>query len=411
MKVWIIAHFVLFPGEPGINRFHYLAELLSSHSYQVTLFTSRFSHKFKKYRNQHEILSKLSYSVVLIDEPQYDSNLGFQRVKAHMRFGRNLFKALISQKEKPDCLLVAYPSISAAKAATNYALRTNIPYIVDVQDWWPEAFEIVFKNDFLRAVYRRAIKLSNLYLRSIFSNASALIAVSKTYLEKSLSMSKGKNNLKIKDIIPLGVDIEYFDRVAQSYKRLQDGKFRLVYIGQVGPSYDLETVIRASVILKEKIPNFEVYIVGDGTETNKLKALTKKLRLQEIIHFIGFVPYEEMIKYLVEADVALNVIKQKWIFLPNKVFDYCAAGLPVVNSIEKDFGEYVRSYSMGINYKAGNVSQFVQAVMKLYLSPDLRESYGRNARKFVEEMGDRKKGYLKIVDILERVANIEHRRC
>ena len=403
MGIWIIAHFVLFPGEPGFNRFHYLAELLVRRSHRVTLFTSRFNHKSKKYRKEHEALSKVSYPVVLVDEPKYDNNLSFRRVKAHAHFGRNLFKTLISQKEKPDCLLVAYPSISAAKAASSYARKNNIPYAVDVQDWWPEAFEIVFKNELLRTIYRKAVRLSKPYLKSIFTEASALIAVSKTYLEKASAMSGEKSESQVKEVIPLGLDIEYFDRIAQNYERPQDGKFRLVYIGQVGPSYDLETVIRASVILKEKIPGLEVYIVGDGTESNRLKTLAKELRMQDIIRFTGFVPYEKMIKYLIEADVALNVIKQEWIFLPNKVFDYCAAGLPIVNSIEKDFGEYISDYNMGINYKASSISQFVRAVMKLYSSPELREVYGCNARKFVEEVGDRKKGYLKIIDVLEQI--------
>ena len=402
MKVWIIAHFVLFPGEPGINRFHYLASLLSDLGHEVTLFTSKFSHKEKKNRSLSEIKNKVNYKIELIDEPKYLNNLSLKRVIAHKKFSQNLSKVLKKVDDFPSVILLAFPSISCAITVSNFAVKNRIPYIVDVQDWWPDAFEIALKNVAMRRVFKFLIKPIKKYLIKVFSDASAIVAVSESYLENALSLSKNASN-QLKEVIPLGVDLKKFDLISSKYSK-NDNKFKLVYVGQVGQNYDLETVIKAIPILRKKIPNLFVDIVGDGDKLDKLKELSFRAACDDIINFTGFIPYEKMVKYLIEADVALNTIKQEWIFLPNKVFDYCAAGLPIVNSIKADFGFYVNKYKIGINYTAENIHEFVLAVEELWADPIKRKEFGENSRKFVENFGDREKNYRKLVGILEKAA-------
>ena len=403
MKVWIVAHFVLFPNEPGVNRFHYLAELLAKFGHDVTLFTSKFSHKWKKHRSFSEITKEVNYKIVLIDEPEYLDNLSFKRLKAHRLFGKNLYTTLKDNDDTPSIILVSFPSISCTSAVAKFANKKQIPYVIDIQDWWPDAFEIAFDSEFMRKVFRLSIKPIKLYLKRIFSDAAALIAVSESYLKNAVSISNNPKN-QLKEVIPLGVDLEKFDYLKSKYTKTKDDKFKLVYIGQVGPNYDLQTVVKAVPVLRRKIPNLEVDIVGDGDTLGTLKDLTKQQNCSDIIKFPGFVTYDKVIKYLVDADVALNTIKQEWIFLPNKVFDYCAAGLPIVNSIKADFGCYVKKYKMGINYTPTNVSEFSNAVENLWKNQSLRKEFGKNSRKFAEEFGDRKKNYFKLVEILEKLS-------
>ena len=121
------------------NRFSYLAQLLCENN-KVELITSDFEHKSKSKRTY--VSDKYGFKITLLEEPPYPKNVCIERFISHFVFGKNVAKYL-ENREKPDVIYCAVPSLDAAWAAAKYARDNGVRFVVDIQDLWPEAFKMV----------------------------------------------------------------------------------------------------------------------------------------------------------------------------------------------------------------------------------------------------------------------------
>lgn len=160
--------------------------------------------------------------------------------------GCNLRKYL-KQRKKPDIIYCAVPSLSVASVAAKYAKENNIRFIIDVQDLWPEAFKMVFNIPILSGLLFFPFEKKK--ANYIYSVADEIIAVSKTYANRAL-----KVNNKVKDyhVVFLGTELLHFDKYASCGLNKPKNEFWIVYVGTLGHSYDLISVINALKIVKSK---------------------------------------------------------------------------------------------------------------------------------------------------------------
>ena len=86
--------------------------------------------------------------MVLVDEPGYKKNIDLNRLFSHYILARNLRKKLLRGK-KYDLIYNVIPPNGTAKIAGKYANREKIPFVVDVEDLWPEAMKMVLDIPFL----------------------------------------------------------------------------------------------------------------------------------------------------------------------------------------------------------------------------------------------------------------------
>ncbi len=394
MNIIIVAHFTETPNEKGNNRFNYIAEIINKKN-NVELITSSFYHGNKKQRDlQKEGLEKLKYKFTTIYEPGYKKNVTLKRFYSHYIMAINLKKYLKKIKVKPDVIYCAVPSLSVAKVMAQYAKKNNIKFIIDVQDLWPEAFKMVFNIPIISNTIFFPIKKMADY---IYRQANDIVAVSDTYLKRAESVNKKCRN---KLSVFLGTDLDTFDMHSRKNKKIfKDNYIRLVYVGTIGHSYDLKTVIDAMKILQERGNKVKFLIMGTGPLEEELKEYSKGVNVE----FKGLLDYREMIGYLCGCDIAINSIsKGAAQSITNKLGDYAAAGLPVISTQEsEEYREIVEQYKIGFNCENGNVKEVAEKIELLINDNKLREEFGKNNRKLAEEKFDRKITYLKIKELLE----------
>lgn len=399
-NIVIIDHFSQTPDEPGNNRFTYLAKLLVNQGYKVKIITTDFSHKNKKKRDtQQLIIDKLPYAYEMLPEPGYKKNVCISRFVSHYIFGKNLSKYL-DTIEKPDVVYISVPSLDVGRAAVRYCGKNNIPLIVDIQDLWPEAFQLVFNIPVIKDVIFYPLKRT---ADKIYKNADKLIAVSDTYLARGMSVNKKDKN---GSCVFLGTDLNRFDKFKTSYDLQKGSEFWVGYAGTLGHSYNITIVLNALKKLNDKgYSNIIFKILGDGPLMDEFKHKAKELGIQA--DFMGRLDYSKMVSVLYKCDIAVNPIsKGAAQSIINKHGDYAAAGLPVVSTQEcPEYRKLISDYKCGFNCECENTDEVADAIETLYNDLRLREEMGRNSRRLAEDKFDRSKTYKEIIDTIESLAN------
>lgn len=392
--ILIIAHFSQMPTELGYGRFNYIAEKLAK-SNKVELITSSFSHREKMQRDIKRV-KDVGYKYKMIYEPTYKKNICLKRFYSHFIMSRNL-KSYLDNRKKPDLIYCAIPSLDVAKVAKDYAKKKKVKFIIDIQDLWPEAFSMVFHVPIISKIIFSSIARK---ADSIYKAADVIIAVSDTYKRRALQVN---SQCKKAVSVYLGTDKNMFDENASILKRSKiDGIIRIVYIGTMGHSYDLMSIIDAiEIVSKMTSKKLQLYAIGDGPLKEKFKMYAKN---KINAYFTGYLKYPEMIKKLTLCDIAVNPIaKGSAGSIINKVGDYAMAGIPIVNTQEsKEYRSIVEDYCFGFNCENGNVNDIADKLMILIEDDTLRENMGINHRKCAEKIFDRSMTYSAIFNELQK---------
>lgn len=398
MKILMIANFVSFPFEGGNSRFTYILNMLDHKKNQLELVTSNFRHSTKSKREYSpEELSKVSYKITLLDEPGYKKNVSIKRFYSHKILSINL-KKYLKKIDKPDLIYCAVPSLDLAKEAAKYAKNNNIRFIIDVQDLWPEAFKMVFKIPIIKDIVFFPLTLKANY---IYKNADDIIAVSETYVKRALSVNKKL----VKGLsVFLGTDLNYFDKCQKNNKVVyKDNIIRIAYIGTLGTSYDIKLIIDSIKILYSKgIKNIKFVIMGDGPLKESFELYAKQSEID--YEFTGRLDYEKMVGLLSSCDICVNpIVGSSVASIINKVGDYAASGLPVINTQNsEEYKNLIIQYNAGYNCKNGDSKDIADKIETLVNDEKLRKKFGKGNRKLAEEKFDREKNYKKIIELITK---------
>jgi glycosyltransferase involved in cell wall biosynthesis len=109
---------------------------------------------------------------------------------------------------------------------------------------------------------------------------------------------------------------------------------------------------------------------------------------------------------LAAADACIAILKPIPLYAtvyPNKVFDYMAAGRPVILAIDGVIREVVELAGAGVYVPPGKPEALAEAILRLSENPDLRREMGLNGRRCVEERFDRPALAEKLATIMEEM--------
>lgn len=400
MKIYILANFTRALDGETTGRFSFLASELSKRGHQVKLVITDFYHGTKSTRPEPHY-DKYDFEIVKCHEPGYKANVCPQRLYSHYVWGKNVAKYL-KKAEKPDVVYCAMPSLTVAVEAGKYCKRNEVKFVVDVQDLWPEAFSMVFKNK----LFKLAFKPMEWYVNKAYAMADFAIGVSETYVKRMLSVNKKINSGVA---VFLGNNGQLFDESASKYKKeYNDGITRLCYIGSLSQSYDIEMVVDALATVSQRTDlEVKFVVVGDGVYKDDFEQYANQKGIDSV--FTGRKDYPEMVGELCSCDIVINPIRKgSAASIINKVGDYALSGLPVINTQEcPEYRQLIDDYGCGINCECGNAEDVAAAIVKLVESPELRKQMGEAARQLGKDKFDRRCSYARIVEAVEKLGNTQ----
>jgi glycosyltransferase involved in cell wall biosynthesis len=142
--------------------------------------------------------------------------------------------------------------------------------------------------------------------------------------------------------------------------------------------------VEQSIDAIRNIPNVTYVIIGYGQHRPFLEEYVASSGLSEKVKFFGPVPANQLIEWTASADIGICTIvgktKSYLYAMPNKLFEYTMAGLPVIASDYPDMGKFVTENKMGITCDPESAQSISVAINNLVSDPQLREKFAEGAR-------------------------------
>lgn len=399
-KIAVITMGVRLEGEQGYTRFRYISDMLVDAGHKVDLITTTFQHWQKKQRDIEQLSrDKYKFDLKFFYEPGYKKNVDLRRILSHKVAANNLKKLLESEGDY-DLIYAEIPPNDVALAAAEYAHKKGIPFIVDVNDLWPEAMRMVLDIPVVSSILFYPLKKD---AEKVYRLAAGIIGTSDEYRERPFLHQKRDI---YKETVYVGNELKVFDKgVENNWNIVNKSKdeFWVSYAGTIGTSYDIYTLILAAEELrKRKLTDIYFKIMGEGPLKESLEDLIRKREIDNV-EFVGYVSYDKMAAYLAKSDIVVNsFVRKAPQSIVTKIGDYLAAGKPMINTcMSMEFREKVKKDGFGVNILPENKEMLADTIEKLYRNQEKCYRMGKKARIIAEEQFDRPKSYQKIRKMIE----------
>jgi glycosyltransferase involved in cell wall biosynthesis len=190
-------------------------------------------------------------------------------------------------------------------------------------------------------------------------------------------------------VIPNGVDSTRFNNESSHGTRLQFGEFTVGFVGTLKPWHGVTELLKAFPRFLDQVPGSKLLIVGDGPELERLKLQAAELlgASQDRAIFLGAVEPSSIPNLLRSMDIAVApyLDQENFYFSPLKIFEYMAAGLPIVASNVGQISELIVHGKSGMLVTPGHTDELSEALIELANRPDLCQRLGDHAKRFVDE--------------------------
>ena len=412
--IWILNHYASDTYFDHGGRHYSFAKYLKHFGRMPVIFCCNAVHNGSGYYFQDKSLwhvhlaEEIQVPFVFVKGRSYVGN-GLGRVFNLIDFYRNVksaAKEYAKENGKPDIILASSFHPLTLVAGIQLARYFHVKCICEVRDLFPETFisyGILKANNTITFAFRRLEKW--IYEESdaiVFTMAGAYDYVKENRWEKDIPLSKVH-------FINNGVDLEGFDFNKEHYQiddsDLQnDSKFNIIYTGSIRFVNNLGKLLDVAKCIQN--PNVKFLIWGKGNELSALEQRVADENIGNVI-FKGYVD-KKYIPYITScADLNLahgqNSAIMRFGMSLNKMFDYMAAGKPILTDFSGNYNPTVQC-GAGIDLKNPTVENIAKAIDDFSdLDAETYATYCRNARKGAKQY-DFKNLTKKLLDILENEA-------
>ena len=328
----------------------------------------------------------------------------WRRLLYHASF--NLFATLASLRAgKADVILADAPTLWSGLPLLIKSILPRVPFIYIVHDIYPDVL--------VRLGVLHNPRLVNFIetIEGFFYTRSVQVSVLSDGFKANL-LKKGVKEEKV-TIIPACTDTEFIRPLPRENELRQswdlNGKFVVLYAGNMGLSQGLETVLRAAQALKN-YQDIVFVLVGEGATKSSLQEIAEREELCNV-KILSFLPREQVPSLYSIADVSLVSLKRDIVVesVPSKTYTIMASGRPIVATLDPntETGLLLEKAHCGICVEPENASAMAKAILRLYEDESLRTEMGRRGRDFVVENYSRQvatKLYLSLIQRFSKAA-------
>ena len=181
----------------------------------------------------------------------------------------------------------------------------------------------------------------------------------------------------------------------------QKKRHQILTIARLVTWKGVDGLIKALSVVKERFSDTTLIVAGDGPELENLRNLSKQLKLEDSIKFLGNVSKAEIWQLCMNSNVF--VLNSAYEGLPHVILESFAAELPVIATNISGTNEVVYHEKTGLLVDPGNPESLAKAIERIFNNDTLAKSLSQNALKLLEEKFSWKAHLTKLESILKSV--------
>lgn len=331
--------------------------------------------------------------------PSHDRS-AIRRILNYLSFALSASTFGLLNVDDVDVVYVYVPPATAIVPALLLRALRGTPYVLDVQDLWPDT---VAATGMLENAI--ALKLLGVACRLGYSLAGGLSVLSpgfrRTLTERGIRPDTTRviyNWASEEDVLKTS------EASALADWPRGPGIFTVLFAGNMGRAQGLGAVITAARILESRRPEVRFILMGGGVEVSALKSAAADLCN---VTFLERRSREQAARYLLNADALLVHLEEMPLFeitIPSKVQTYLAAGIPIIMGVRGDAADLVLEAGAGVTCRPGDPESIAEAVCALAsMSAADRTEMGARGRRFYDKYMSRDQGVKATIGLMEAV--------
>jgi glycosyltransferase involved in cell wall biosynthesis len=279
-------------------------------------------------------------------------------------------------RPRPDVVFASSPPLPVAAAGAAIARRHRVPWVMDVRDLWPEAAVAMGELSNPRLLAAAAALAQRLY-----RSAGAITVTTEAFRDAIAVPLGGRERITV---LPNGTTRLWTEGAALEPDReslgLPPDVFLWTFAGNVGRAQGIEAAVDAAARLGD---GFRLLILGDGPARRALE--DRAAATGAAVEFHDQVEPAQALRFVRASDALLVSLSADPVFssfVPSKLFDFCAAGRPVVLVARGEAERLASQAGAALTVTPGDPDALAQAIEGLRGDSELRERLAAAGRKF-----------------------------
>ena len=298
--------------------------------------------------------------------------------------------------------------IRIAEAVFKANKKRDLPVVLDLHDNMPEIMKLYPHLQKFPGKQLISPKKWKQKEEGFIEKADKIITVSQEFIDEVVERTKISKNKIV--LVPNTVHQSFYKdaSIEESIIKKYKDNFVILYLGDTGLRRGLQTAIESVSILKYKIPNIKLVIVGKNTTDTILKAQVKDLQLEAYIDFEGWKDVALFPSYIVASSVCISPLHrniQHDVAYANKLFQYMSFAKPLLVSNAIAQKNLIERTHTGLIHQERNSEDFIEKIMKLYEDESLQKELGENGKRFIEEEFCWEKTSKKLIQLYDQLKN------
>jgi len=399
--VWIVNQYAGSPAHGMEYRHYELGRELVRLGMTVVVVSGSYSHLFTHQPSTtggytFEDVGGLTYCWVRV--PIYRRAMSLGRVFNMIVFMLRLYRLPLGRLPIPDAIVVSSPSLFPIRPAERWARRWGCRLVFEVRDLWPLTLqELGGLSD-----RHPLVAVMSWFENHAYRVADAVVCVlpaAGPHLE-----AHGMSPSKLR-VIPNGVSEDALAEPttgppATVRAATVVGNFTVGFVGTLGMANALDALIGAARLLVDE--DIRVVIVGQGPDEERLRALAAGLANVEFTGAVAKTDVPATLRLLDACYVGYHRSPlYRFGIAPNKVYDYMAAGRPIILAAEAS-NDVVHDASCGLTVPPDDPVALAEAIRSLRAMPAAElAQLGTNGRAYVERehtYGSLARRYLSVLE-------------
>jgi glycosyltransferase involved in cell wall biosynthesis len=305
--------------------------------------------------------------------------------------------------KKADVAYVYHPPATLGLPALALKYLRGIPIVYDIQDLWPDTLAATGM-----VKYPWILRLLGWGCLCVYRFVDKITVLSPGF--KACLVDRGVPEQKVTVIYNWSNPIPD-EESDVPFESQMDGKFVVLFAGNLGTAQGLDTVLDAARLLGDMHPEVCFALAGSGVEEARLRQRVQVEGLHNVV-FLGRRPPDKMGPLYARADALLVHLRDEPLFtitIPSKTQAYLAVGKPILMGVRGDAAEMLKRAGAGIVFPPQNPEEMVKAMETLLsMSENARSILGSSGRRFYVDNLSLEAGVKAFELILEQAAFKQH---